>query len=192
MSSTHFSDGASVTASYMNTMYNTGGGHFHDGSDIDGHARKLDLATETSGNLATTRIGLDSSSFDMVFSSANFVFDSDTTVHCNYTKLTGDTSSIVWLSVPFFSGTSNGTALRSNTGDIPAAIRPPTFTVHSQALFATNGSTQASAVAAISTTGLFTEYLLQTPDHTNVAPYLNEWTMSGTKGNYAFIMCYPV
>jgi hypothetical protein len=54
MSKTNFSNGDTLTAAYMNTIYNTGGGHLHDGVDADGHAQKIDLSLHTTSTMLPT------------------------------------------------------------------------------------------------------------------------------------------
>lgn len=41
MALTSFYDGSPLTANFVNTLYNTGGGHVHDGISDDGHAKKV-------------------------------------------------------------------------------------------------------------------------------------------------------
>ena len=190
MAATYFNPGDSLTAAFVNTIY-SGGGHVHDGSDSDGHAQHIDLARDTTGILPINRMGLSTAAFYLHLTAANFVFDTDQTVQAGYTKLTGDTSSIVWLMIPKFSGTSNGTALLSNVGDVPATICPPVNSVFSQPVYATNGSTQGEAVCEITTNGQLKEHVLQVSG-SNVVANLNAWSGSNIKGNNAFIMCYPV
>lgn len=49
MPKTQFIDGTTlVTASFLNKLFRTDGGHKHDGVDADGHASKIDLRTEIS------------------------------------------------------------------------------------------------------------------------------------------------
>lgn len=45
MSKTNFADGSHLTPIFMNTIYNTTGGHSHDGQSLDGHAQKIDLSS---------------------------------------------------------------------------------------------------------------------------------------------------
>ncbi|MCB2199640.1 hypothetical protein KQI63_09560, partial [bacterium] len=40
--------GTNVTAEWLNSVFVTNGGHYHDGSSADGHARKLTFVNEIS------------------------------------------------------------------------------------------------------------------------------------------------
>ncbi|MCB2200893.1 hypothetical protein KQI63_15920, partial [bacterium] len=40
--------GTKVTAEWLNSVFVTNGGHYHDGSSADGHARKLTFVNEIS------------------------------------------------------------------------------------------------------------------------------------------------
>lgn len=62
MPKTEFHDGTTlVTASFLNRLYRTDGGHKHDGIDSDGHASKIDLNTEfTVGSHGTLAAPVDS------------------------------------------------------------------------------------------------------------------------------------
>lgn len=60
MAKTNFTDGdpsqgilgTIVLAAFLNAMFNTNGGHKHDAVDADGHAGKINLATEVEGQLS--------------------------------------------------------------------------------------------------------------------------------------------
>lgn len=66
MAKTNFSNGNAsqgvlgtvVSAEFMNSMFATNGGHKHDGADNDGHAGKINLATETEGQLPASAVDL--------------------------------------------------------------------------------------------------------------------------------------
>jgi hypothetical protein len=45
MAKTNFINGTIVTASFLNSIYNTTNGHVHDGGSDDGHVSKIDLAS---------------------------------------------------------------------------------------------------------------------------------------------------
>lgn len=74
MAKTNFSDGNAsqgvlgtvVTAEFMNALFETNGGHKHDGVDDDGHAGKINLATETEGQLPATSVDLSTHHHDGV------------------------------------------------------------------------------------------------------------------------------
>ncbi len=57
MSSTDYTNGSFLTPSFVNTFYNTNGGHLHDGINADGHAPLINLATNTTGLLPASFIG---------------------------------------------------------------------------------------------------------------------------------------
>lgn len=44
MGATNFVNGTIVTPVFLNKIFNTGGGHVHDGADSDGHAQKIAAA----------------------------------------------------------------------------------------------------------------------------------------------------
>jgi len=56
MSKTIFQNGTVVTSNYLNTIYNTNGGHKHDGGGEDGHVEKIDINNHTSGLLGLTKL----------------------------------------------------------------------------------------------------------------------------------------
>jgi len=51
MPKTLFENGTIVLSEFLNSIFNTGGGHAHDGGDEDGHAGKIDLESEVDGDL---------------------------------------------------------------------------------------------------------------------------------------------
>lgn len=53
---TNFVDGSYLQPDFMNSLYLTDGGHKHDGIDMDGHAQKIDLGTDTVGQLTDSQI----------------------------------------------------------------------------------------------------------------------------------------
>ena len=58
MAKTDFQNGTVVTSTFLDTIYQTNGGHKHDGVDDDGHASKIDLssAAEVSGTLPLANV----------------------------------------------------------------------------------------------------------------------------------------
>ncbi len=65
MAATNFSDGSFCTPDFLNTFYNsftdangnTWQGHQHDGVNMDGHASKINLATDTIGTFSVANLG---------------------------------------------------------------------------------------------------------------------------------------
>ena len=51
MAATTFIDGSFLTPTFVNTLYQAGGGHVHDGVDADGHAPKINLANQVTAAL---------------------------------------------------------------------------------------------------------------------------------------------
>ena len=51
MAKKNWANGDIVTPDFMNTHYQTGGGHKHDGGPDDGDAAKIDLTLEVDGEL---------------------------------------------------------------------------------------------------------------------------------------------
>jgi hypothetical protein len=47
--------GTTVLAAFLNSIYQAGGGHVHDGGTDDGHAPLINLATNTTGELPELR-----------------------------------------------------------------------------------------------------------------------------------------
>jgi hypothetical protein len=68
MPKTQFIDGQSlVTAAFLNKIYNTDGGHKHDGADADGHASKIDLRSEiTAGPNGSVTIPVDTADLHVI------------------------------------------------------------------------------------------------------------------------------
>ena len=51
MAKTDFANGTVVSSTFLDTIYQTGGGHRHDGGTEDGHVNKIDLAADVTGLL---------------------------------------------------------------------------------------------------------------------------------------------
>lgn len=68
MPKTEFHDGTTlVTASFLNKLYRTDGGHKHDGIDSDGHASKIDLRSEiTAGPNGSFTIPVDNADVQII------------------------------------------------------------------------------------------------------------------------------
>jgi hypothetical protein len=58
MAKTNFAHGTIVEAAFLNTLYQTGGGHVHDGGSEDGHAGKIDLERDVEGVLPAGNVDL--------------------------------------------------------------------------------------------------------------------------------------
>jgi hypothetical protein len=56
MAATTFIDGSFLTPTFVNTLYQAGGGHVHDGVDADGHAPKINLANQVTAALPMTSL----------------------------------------------------------------------------------------------------------------------------------------
>jgi len=170
MSSTHFSDGQQVTATFMNTIfYNS---HVHDGTDADGHASKIDITRDTTGNIASDRIDwVTDGSFIAQFADLQYI-----DVTCYYKIFPSTLSGMpefVQLYIPETGGTVGEETIISSTA-IPAAIQPsPGKTL--EAYFKTDG-TEEMARVVVGGSIAFVRY---------VPPWKNDTTMYENIFTYA-------
>ena len=128
MAATHFSNGDVLTTTFVNSIYDAGG-HAHDGTDMDGHAQKIDLTRDTAGVLPSDRISWTDGSFVLSFSE----WSTDGT--CSWRKtafpaptatpwLTPPGAYIVQLSIPDISTAASGEHTIITSSSIPTDIRP--------------------------------------------------------------------
>jgi hypothetical protein len=127
MSATHFSDGNTVTATFVNTLFDAGG-HYHDGTDADGHARKIDLTRDTTGTLPFSRVQSNSTDGSFYVSYVS-QFELERHYWVYYKKTTSTDSSApakVDLFFPYlrYAAGSVPTTFGSDGCPVPADLRP--------------------------------------------------------------------
>lgn len=146
MTKTNFINGTIVEPEFLNSIYNTTGGHKHSNQSSDGHASEVDLESEVTGILPAEKIGAhlhngegnqeqidlsrdvkgySSGKIDMSFigfSGGNIIVP----VIWQKQILNDDGEALVTLAFPDFAGPSATTGLSSINGALPVddGIRP--------------------------------------------------------------------
>lgn len=199
MAKTDFEHGTIVTPGFLDKIFKDG--HHHDGLDEDGHCSKIDLSTESTGNIGVGRVeGSLPQSQIAGYSFGSFEIDinpfTNIPVHWEKHILPGAESPVLVrlhfppreMELPVGGILdSSGTAKPT----IPAELRPSTD-IFCPAMVLNSGTLVQPGAVQIFSTGTVKFYGLCI-DSESTRPYMNHNFVIGSVGGwFAFSALYPI